>query len=142
MKITYTIIIALAIVSCSKSTDSHDHHGDADMEAEDPNTILYNQVMDIHDEVMPQMEDLYNIKKEYEGQLKASTDSSKSKELRAQIANVDSVSQMMMDWMHEFDPPADTVDAERKRAYLESEMEKVKQVKDAINNVISSRPKN
>jgi len=137
MKVAYLLIIALAIVSCQKSTD-HTRHNDGAMESDSTNTILYNQVMDIHDEVMPQMEDLYNKQKELQEQLKANPAADIKADIELRLHEIDSASKMMMDWMHEFDPPADTVDQEQKRAYLEAEMEKIKRVKQAINTVLGS----
>lgn len=135
MKALYILIIATAIVSCQKSTD-HSHHDDmGDTESDSTNTILYNQVMDIHDEVMPKMEDLYNMKKDLQGKLETASADDKVK-LEQRIAKIDSASSLMMDWMHEFDPPADTADQEQARAYLEGEMEKVKRVKEAIDGVL------
>lgn len=135
MKALYILIIATAIVSCQKSTD-HSHHDDmGGTESDSTNTILYNQVMDIHDEVMPKMEDLYNMKKDLQGKLETASADDKVK-LEQRIAKIDSASSLMMDWMHEFDPPADTADQEQARAYLEGEMEKVKRVKEAIDGVL------
>lgn len=121
------------LASCAKKTDHEEHNHEA-METENPNQVLYNQVMDVHDEVMPKMETLYNIKKDLEGKLSQTeglTDQQK-KELEQRIHTVDSVSKMMMDWMHEFNPLPDTVDQEKAREYLESEMEKIKKVKEAM----------
>lgn len=57
----------------------------------------------------------------------------KKKELEATIAKLDSASDGMMTWMHEFKPEADSVAGEEKvREYMEDEMEKVKKVKEDI----------
>lgn len=127
----YILCLAFAAVSCSKSADHSQHENDP-AEKDSTNIILYNQVMDIHDEVMPKMEDLYNKKKNLEDQLNANPSADAKAKLQTRIAEVDSASKMMMDWMHEFDPPADSAAEDTKRAYLESEMEKVKLVKEAI----------
>lgn len=142
MKISYIVVIvalALAIVSCQKSTEHTDHHDDTAVDADSANVILYNQVMDIHDEVMPRMEDLYNMKKDLQSQLDAAPSADAKQKLQQQIASVDSASKMMMDWMHEFNPPADTADQEQKRAYLETEMEKVKRVREAILTTLDNK---
>lgn len=122
----------LLITSCGKKVE-HEHNHEA-MEGENPNQVLYNQVMDIHDEVMPKMESLYNIKKDLEGKLAQSAGLTEDEKtaLAQRIHTVDSVSKMMMDWMHEFNPLPDTVDQEKAREYLENEMEKIKKVKEAM----------
>jgi len=137
MKLPYTLILALAIVGCQKSETAH-HHDENPTEPDSTNTILYNQVMDIHDEVMPKMEDLYNMKKDLQAKLEAAPQSEKT-QLQERIAQIDSASNLMMEWMHEFDPPADTIDQEQTRAYLEGEMEKVKRVKEAIVGVLNQK---
>lgn len=144
MKYIYILIItAFVAASCGKSAEQTGHEGHDMMgtESDSTNTILYNQVMDIHDEVMPKMEDLYNIKKDLKAKAEAATGEEKAK-LELRVAKIDSASQLMMDWMHEFNPPADTADLESSRAYLEGEMEKVKRVKDAIEETLKSEGKN
>ncbi len=114
MKALYSLIIALAIVGCQKSEHAHQHDDEA-IEPDSTNTILYNQVMDIHDEVMPKMEDLYNLKKDPQScnwrQLRMPT---KSKSSNNALQRSIAASQLMMDWMHDFNPPADSADSEQK----------------------------
>jgi hypothetical protein len=132
MKALYSLIIALAIVGCQKSEHGHHHDGNA-TESDSTNIILYNQVMDIHDEVMPKMEDLYNKKKDLQALLNNSPSAADKKKFETRIAEIDSANKLMEDWMHEFNPPdTASVDKEQIRAYLESEMVKVKRVKEAM----------
>ena len=59
-----SILIAasfLVLVSCGKPHDHVEHNDENN--GEDPNRALYDQVMSIHDEVMPKMEDVYTLKK-------------------------------------------------------------------------------
>jgi hypothetical protein len=42
----------------------------------------------------------------------------------------------MMDWMHGFNPPPDSLGEERAREYLETEMEKIKKVREEVNEAI------
>lgn len=105
---------------------------------EDKNKLLYNEVMDIHDEVMPRMEDLYNLKKDIEEKLKdpGALAEGQEEKLRKRLAQIDSVSKLMMTWMHEFNPPPDTADKTQTQAYLESELERIKVVKQAMMETI------
>lgn len=99
---------------------------------------MYNSVMDTHDEVMPRIQDLYNLKKRLQDQLAAnpSMEATEKAELEKRIANLDSVNNMMMDWMHHFSPLPDSASQEDAREYLEGEMEKIKKVRDAILAII------
>jgi hypothetical protein len=125
-------LFVMILAGCAPQTDQSQQ--DEPPGQDSSNVVLYNEVMDVHDEVMPKMEDLYNMKKDIQDQLKDPTGLAAEKQLVLQkkIAQIDSVSKMMMDWMHEFNPPADTADREETRAYLERELERVRQVKQAM----------
>lgn len=134
------IILLIVSAGCTPGGD----HSHEESEGQDStNIILYNEVMDVHDEIMPRMEDLYNIRKDIEEQLKNPENMAEGQQakLKKRLAQVDSVSKLMMDWMHKFDPPADTTDKEEVRAYLESEMEKIRIVKQAMLEAIAEGSK-
>src|SRR5688572_29184191 len=117
-----TGVLGLAIACGSKT--STDHSGHTMNNDGGPNQVLYNQVMDMHDEVMPATEDLYNISKDLKAQLKEATVDSVKISLENRIRYLDSINTMMMDWMRKFRPMPDTVNEERAREYYESELEK------------------
>jgi len=130
-KLFYSLSIATVLVACGP----------------DENTILYNQVMDIHDEMMPKMEELYNKKKKLQEQLETEfgskstvlpTTSSASKKayIEEKIAEIDGADKLMMDWMHDFNPPEKGADKAQTKAYLEAELVKVKAVREAMVNAL------
>lgn len=110
------------------------------MDSTDVNQVLYDQVMDIHDEVMPKMSDIEALKKKLKDQIASSPDLviEERKKLERRIANLDSVGRMMWDWMHQFSPPADSLGEEAYREYMESQMEKVKKVREAMLEIITT----
>lgn len=125
------IIIALfAMAACGKSGE-HDHSHDDGASEEGPNQALYDQVMDVHDEVMPKMDEIMKLKRELQDKIANSPDMvlERKEQLEKVISNLDSASASMMNWMHEFNPLPDSVDQERAREYLESEMERIRKVK-------------
>lgn len=125
------IIIALfALAACGKSGE-HDHAHDDGATEEGPNQALYDQVMDVHDEVMPKMDEIMKLKRELQDKIANSPDMvvERKEQLEKVISNLDSASTAMMNWMHEFNPLPDSVDQERAREYLESEMERIRKVK-------------
>ena len=128
----------LIVVACGKTSDHAGHGESADGENGDANRALYDQVMDIHDEVMPKMGDIYKLRQELLEKI-ANTPGmvvEKKKELEAIISNLDSTNNAMMDWMHNFNPLPDSVDQEKAREYLESEIERIKKVRDLTNEAI------
>jgi Mg2+ and Co2+ transporter CorA len=130
MKSHLLVISFLMLAACARPTDHVNHTDEND--GDDPNRALYDQVMAIHDEVMPKMEDIYNLKKELADTIANTPDmvEAKKKELEAMMARLDSANDAMMGWMHEFNPLPDSADQEKARAYLENEMEKIRKVKD------------
>ena len=131
----------LVLVACG-GTSEHANH-DMDMEGDSPNQALYNQVIDIHDEVMPKMEDLYKFKKACQEKI-ANTPTmpaEQKKDLENTIVELDSANNAMMDWMHNFNPKPDSTDQEAAREYLETEMERIKKVRDLTNETLEKAKK-
>ena len=128
----------LLLISCGKTSDHSHHDADGAMEGENPNKALYDQVMDIHDEVMPKMQDLYSLKLELLEKIAQSPNMPvyKKEELQQTIAALDSTSNAMMEWMHNFNPLPDSTNQEAAREYLESEMESIKKVRSLTNETI------
>ncbi len=123
------LILLLNLMACGKGGEHHAHE-DASTDG-GPNQALYDQVMDVHDEVMPKVGEIMKLKRELQEKIATSPDmvAERKAELEQIISNLDSASQAMMNWMHEFNPLPDTVDQEKAREYLESEMERIRKVK-------------
>jgi len=126
-----SIVVLGALISCGKSgTDTTA----SDPVDEDANQALYDQVMDIHDEVMPKMDDLYKLKKQLQDSI-AKTPAmveEKKKQLEQAILRVDSASNSMMVWMRQFNPPTDSTSEEALREYLEAQLEMVKKMREDV----------
>ncbi len=136
------LLVMFSMFSCTQSADHSTMNHDSDQTQEEgPNQALYNQMMDIHDEVMPKMDDIMKLKRELQETLANSTDivPDRKQELENMIYTLDSANNSMMNWMHrihEFDPLADSVDQEKAREYLESEMEEIRKVKELMSESI------
>lgn len=133
------LLVSLAILSCGKPSGDQST-STSDIDTTSTNQALYDQVMHIHDEVMPKMEDIYTLKKKLQDQIAATPEMvvEEKQALEKRIARLDSVGNLMMDWMHKFSPVADTVNQEVAREYLESEMEKIRRVREAMLEAIAS----
>jgi hypothetical protein len=125
------LILASAILAvamaCTSEKSAHHQHADNS----NPNQTLHNEVMNVHDEVMPKMEELYKLRKALKTELDGLPPAAAARrtELQGTLALVDSASNAMMVWMRGFDPLPDSAGAAAGRAYLEAEMEKIKSVK-------------
>jgi len=136
--LTSFVIFALCVITLSCGQKSHEHddhqHGDGDAVEESGNQALYDEVMKVHDEVMPKMDDIYKMKEELKNQIANTPDmvEDRKKEIEAAISKLDSASEGMMVWMRNFNPLPDSLGEEQAKEYLENEMEKVKKVKDDV----------
>ncbi len=103
------------------------------------NQQLYDEVMSIHDEVMPKMDNLYRKKMALKEKLANNPDLSdeEKQQTNALIARLDSAGEGMMAWMREFEPIPDSEGEDKAREYLENEMVKIKKVRDDINSILS-----
>lgn len=132
----FVLVVCLIAWSCGqKSQDHGEHdHGTGDGTEGEGNQALYDEVMKIHDEVMPKMNDIYKLKEELKKQIAETPGlvEEKKKEIEGTIAKLDSASESMMVWMRNFNPLPDSLGEEQAREYLENEMEKVKKVKEDI----------
>ncbi|MEO7989100.1 MAG: hypothetical protein ABI663_06130 [Chryseolinea sp.] len=137
-------LVSFLLIGWSCGQKSHDHEhmdGAGDALAGNANEALLNEVDKLHNELMLQMEDIYKHKEELKNKLSSTpslTDDQKQK-IQDSMANLDSADSSMMDWMHNFHPPVDSIVGEEKaREYLENEMEKVKKLQEDINEALES----
>jgi hypothetical protein len=130
------IILCIIAAGCGQKSNEHDahEHGTDNSTEEGGNQALYDEVMKVHDEVMPKMNDIYKMKEELKNQVANTPDlvEEKKKEIEAAILKLDSASEGMMVWMRNFNPIPDSLGEEQAREYLENEMEKVKKVKEDV----------
>ena len=94
---------------------------------------LYDQVMDIHDEVMPKMNDIYKMKKSLKDSISNTPDMPEETKLKLgqRILQLDSAGNSMMVWMREFNPP-DQKEKEAFNKYMETELVKVKKMREDV----------
>ncbi len=133
---TLSFLLLLLAIACQQRHD-HDHpHDDMD---DSPNKALYDEVMAIHDEAMPRMDDLYEAKRTLQTRLAMPGLGDKEKQdISSKIARLDSASEGMMVWMRQFQPLADSLGEDKARAYLEGELVKVKKVREDIREALEA----
>ncbi|MBS1558032.1 MAG: hypothetical protein JST69_04820 [Bacteroidetes bacterium] len=134
MKTIHVFLILFMLSACGKTDKNQEKQN---TESTDTNQALYEQVMDVHDEVMPKVEQLYSLKKELQEKRKAKDlPEELKKQIDLAIHGLDSADHAMMNWMHHFNPLPDSANREAAREYLEDEMEKIKKVRELINGTI------
>ncbi len=136
------LYLLLILVGCGQKSHDHDQMPVAgEAISNSANEALLSEVDKLHSELMMQMEDIYKQKEELKNKLSSTpglSDEVKQK-IEASMAKLDSADRSMMDWMHNFHPPVDSIVGEEKaREYLENEMEKVKKLKEDIAESLES----
>jgi hypothetical protein len=122
-----TIVGLISVTSCKESKKAEE-------------TSRMEQVMDIHNEVMPKMGTLGKLV----GQLKPMADSLGAESIEAKaMKDLQQANKSMMDWMQGFGNRFDPEEimngkelSEEKEQWLKEEEEKVKKVKEDINSSI------
>jgi len=122
-------------MSCGQKQQGEVHHHDTDSELQDGgNATLHKEVMDVHNEVMPKMDEIFKMKESLKNKVASTpTMSAESKKtMEATISQLDSAGEGMMIWMRKFNPPPDSTGREEAKTYLENEMIKIKKVRQDI----------
>jgi len=97
------------------------------------NQKLYEEVMAVHDAVMPKMDDIYKLKRQLKEQLSSNElGEDRRQTIEQAIKDLDAASEGMMDWMRNFNPLPDSIDQEKARDYLLAEKERIQQVKEEM----------
>jgi hypothetical protein len=105
----------------------------ADPAAENTNQILYNEAIDIHDEVMPKMDNLMSLKRKLKDTLATpGLTEAQQKDFESRVQLLDSAYKSMMDWMHGVYPPEDSTASEEYRQYIEAKLESAKKMRALI----------
>ena len=99
---------------------------------------LYNEVMAIHDDVMPEMKTINTL----ERAIKKKIDSNGSQDsivmMKATLKRLETADQMMMNWMHELNVPNKSVPDAEAIAYLKEEKIKIERVSIKMRKAIES----
>lgn len=94
---------------------------------------MYDEVMEIHDEVMPKMRDIHRAKRS----LRNSVEGENVPEVDSLIHLLETADESMMDWMAQFKkPPNDDIEAAK--SYYRDQMQKMIQVKEDMLNALSA----
>ena len=135
------VLFAVAVSGCKNepantSTDAttehmHEHTASGVDNSQPP---LFNEIMKVHDEVMPKMKDIEELKENLRMKIDTidlNMPSSKyRKDFKYALAELNRADDMMTDWMHNFKDGYDSIQsAEGKNDFLEMERAKIEQVK-------------
>ncbi|OIN59073.1 hypothetical protein BLX24_12765 [Arsenicibacter rosenii] len=95
----------LAFTACQSKTEQHEHHhgGAAKVVAEiDSVGQLEQEILAIHDSIMPQMSELMRLKKTVSAKIEATKDEAVKKGGLAVSGELEQADQAMMSWMNQY----------------------------------------
>ena len=105
MKYYHLLYMLLAFTSCQSKTEEHQHHhgSTAKVVAEtDSVGRLEQEILAIHDSIMPQMSELMRLKKAVSAKIEAAKDEAGRKEGLAVSSELEQADQAMMSWMNQY----------------------------------------
>jgi paraquat-inducible protein B len=104
---------------------------------------LRNEVIEIHDEIMPEMQTTYNLRKRLSEKLDSiqHVDSEQEiepvkNEIEVAIQKLNEANQNMMQWMRNFNPDFQGEQEDEKMAYYQIEKDKIVEVQDQFSKAI------
>jgi len=97
----------------------------------------YDKVIAVHDEVMPKMSYISELKGQIEERMNNEKDSSVITNWQTMMVNLDVADEAMWVWMRQFNSDLDDVALDEALSYLQSEQEKIDEVARKINDAIS-----
>jgi len=132
------LVLCFLVLSCgnNKDIESTDEGNNANLSETEMANIqklhedsLYSVVIGIHDEIMPKMQDIFNIKTALED--KSSNSGVNNDSLALIIDELKQAEAGMMNWMRSFKPDK-TVGHDSLMQYYRSEKEKIEKVKEEM----------
>jgi hypothetical protein len=98
----------------------------------------YDKVIAVHDEVMPKLGKISDLKGEIENRMKSSIDSATSNKYLSLMQDLDAADESMWVWMRSFKSDIETLPLDSALNYLQAEQEKVDKVAEKINTSIAA----
>lgn len=105
MKYYHLLYMLLAFTACQSKTEEHQHHhGNAAEAVAETDSVgrLEQQILAIHDSIMPQMSELMRLKKAVSAQIEAAKDEEGRKEGLAVSSELEQADEAMMSWMNQY----------------------------------------
>ncbi len=97
---------------------------------------LHNEVMEIHDSVMPRMSEIAKLKREMKKMLNDNANSAKADSIQQLVYQLGEADEAMMNWMGEFKKP-DYSNFEQAKSIYTKEKVKIESVRDKMITTIS-----
>ncbi len=105
MKYDHLLYILLAFTACQSKNEQHEHHHEhatSEVAATDSVGRLEQEILAIHDSIMPHMSELMRLKKAVSAKIEAAKDDAGRKDGLAVSSELEQADQAMMSWMNQY----------------------------------------
>lgn len=102
---------------------------------------LSDEVLKVHDDVMPKMQDIARLQKEFAAIPDSTLDSLSKASIEAELEKLSTADENMMQWMRDYNGPAEGADDAQKIAYYKTELDKINAVKEETETAIDNAKK-
>ncbi len=96
----------------------------------------YDEVMKVHDEVMPEMGTIHKLKKAFKKKLKEDLSKDEKAKFEKHVEDLEFADDSMMDWMHQFKMPKNVGD-DKLLEYLADQKTKITKVNEDMKRIIN-----
>ena len=126
------LAIFFIIYGCSGTTNDQECTSDECLKQQ-----AYDKVIAVHDEVMPKMSYISELKGQIEERMNTKTDSLVIADWQNLMVNLDVADEAMWVWMRQFNSDLEDISIDEALAYLKSEQENIDEVAHKINDAIA-----
>lgn len=119
-------------MACSTSNNQDECTTDECLKQE-----AYDKIIKVHDEVMPKLAQVSELKKKIESRINLSEDSVEIEKYTNLMVELDQADESMWIWMRAFNSNIEDMPIDEAMTYLKSEQEKVDNVASRINSSIA-----
>ena len=127
------LTIIIYISGCSNGTSDQDCSTDECLKKQ-----AYDNVIAVHDEVMPKMSHVSELKGQIEQRMNATSDSLAIATWQELMVDLDVADEAMWVWMRQFNSDLEEIAIDEAMAYLKTEQQKIDDVARKINQAIAA----
>lgn len=126
------LAIIFMVYGCTTTTNEQECTSDECLKQQ-----AYDKVIAVHDEVMPKMSYISELKGKIEERMNTEADSLAISDWQNLMVNLDVADEAMWVWMRQFNSDLEDISIDEALAYLKSEQENIDEVARKINDAIA-----
>ena len=144
MKTSIQLITIFLFILSACGTQENKNNSNTTVSADELRNNSYQEVIALHDEVMPKMQNIISLQERIQIRIDSLTEIDSTLAVLEELTKLNndlaSADKSMMDWMHQFNSKINSNDVsdEVAMAYLEEQKVKILEVKELMNNSIDS----